>query len=311
MMILPPGIHLDISAEDYHSDNLTPEPALSSSGIRQLLSGSPAEFRALNRRMTDWSRWAEKAATKAQDAGTIAHSMILGTPCEHEAKDPEDLAEIGIFIKSGPRKGQPYTMWAGDAGDWKKAKEAQGIKIIGKEEDANIRAAVASMERLLVKTYGDWPQGQTEVTVIWQMVTNGPIWCRARLDVWLPRSIVILDAKFTDLALSDESLVKIVEKSRYDVQAAWYLDAIGAAIPELRDRLTFRLIFSELNPPYQSRFFDLTETRLQIARAGCARAASTFADCLHGNVWAPHPEAFAPEVSEWMIRRFEEEELMS
>jgi hypothetical protein len=290
-MILQTGLYSDISADDYHNDSLTPEPALSSSGIKQLLSGSPAEFRALNRRLTDWREWAKKKATRAQDQGTIAHSLILGTPCDMISMRPEECP-------ARTKKGEPYLTWSGDAKAWKEEQEANGAIFVDHDQRAGIQAAVASMESLLRKEFGDWPVGDSEQTVIWQRNTaHGLIWCRARFDHLALRFMVALDPKFTDLSLSDYSLARKIAAERWDIQAAWYVSGLAAlGDPQLlaiSAYLVFRFPVAELNPPYQARWVELPDWQYT-AEADIEWACQTFARCLRSGEWPDYGGVYRP-----------------
>lgn len=285
MPYLAQGIHPNIDAEQYHLDALTPEPALSASGIKMLLSGSPADFAARSVRLSQWPDFARRTATRSQDLGSVAHSKILNTPCEYHAIRPQDLAlpPYNIVLKSGKRKGQPYTTWSGDAKVWKEEQEAAGVMVLDPSDHASIMSAVGSMERLLRAEYGDWPIGPTEQTVIWQRETeHGPIWCRARIDVLALRFMAILDPKFTETGIGNFALDKKVKGERFDIQALWYLSGLGSAgVP---GAFAFRFSVAELTPPFQSRWVEVDDW-MQTAEADIEWACNLFAKCLRSGEW--------------------------
>jgi hypothetical protein len=300
--VLTTGVH-NIPAEFYHSDP-TPEPSLSSGGIKTLLGGSsPAEFAANHPRLTQWPELLD-SRSKAKDLGSIIHSLVLGVGAGFHACDPQDCP-------ARTKKGEPYKTWSGDATAWKEAQEAEGIVIMSRKEGARVQSAAKSMIELLRNEYGDWPIGDSERTLIWQRQTSiGPIWCRAMLDHLALRHMVILDPKSTSLGISKRVLQKTIAREMWAIQAAWYLEAVENCFPDvdLAGRLRFRFPVVEVNPPYQSKFVGMSEARLSIARQRIDRAAETFAKCLAANDWPEDNEEFISEPETWEINEFEEEE---
>jgi hypothetical protein len=67
--ITAPGLYPGIPAEAYHGDKLTPEPALSSSGARKIMSSCPAQFW--------WDHENPPEPTEALDVGSAAHEWLL------------------------------------------------------------------------------------------------------------------------------------------------------------------------------------------------------------------------------------------
>jgi hypothetical protein len=308
---LTQGVY-DIDAERYHTDP-TPQPSLSSSGIKRLLSGSPAEFAAFHPRLTQWPELCQAEATRAQDRGTIIHSLVLGKGAGFHACDPQD-------VEVTTEKGARYKNWSGKAADWKRAQEAQGIVVMSRSEGARVQAATQSMIQLLQREYGDWPIGDSEQTIIWQRETEyGPIWCRALVDHLALRHMVVLDPKSTALGISDRALQRIAANDMWHIQAAWYLDGIKTIMPHVFDiggnvisetggRLVFRFVVVEIDPPYQSRFVDLPESWIHIAGQRIDRACEQFAKCLYSGEWPAHSDVCSPSVPSWMQIEFETEE---
>lgn len=314
-MTLASGIY-DFSPEIYHSDPCD-LPSLSSSGIKRLLSGSPAEFAVMHSERlaqmvfgeTDGKRWHEemKESSGAMDDGTIAHAKVLGTACEFWAMDPEDCP-----LRT--KKGDPYHTWSGDAAKWKKQHEAEGVIFTSRTKLADIQEAVNSMDRLIRKTYGDWLSlGKAEQTFIWQRSTaHGPIWCRAMLDYHSLQQLLILDPKFTNLGLSDRAIQKKIADERLDIQQVFYTEAVETFAPKLKGRLTFRFPIAQLNPPFDSRWIDLDRDGpdwLPEARKDVAEAADKFAECLYSGVWPRYDESCSPRRPQWMVAQSENRDL--
>lgn len=305
MIVLPCGVH-DIPAEQYFADPCE-QPSLTSSGIKRLLNGSPAEFAARHPKLTSWPELAEET-TKAKDRGTIIHSLVLGKGTGFHACDPQDL-----FPKVATKKGMAYTTWSAGAKEWKEEQEATGIIVMSRKEGASVQAAAQAMIELIRDEYGDWPLGESEQTLIWQRDTSyGPIWCRAMVDHLALRHMLVLDPKTTGLGLSDRALSKIVASDMWHIQAAWYLEGVTSCHRgggDYAGRLTFRFPVVEVDPPFQARMVDLSNDWLTIAGQRIDRAAELFAKCLYANEWPAHAPVCSPEMPSWMVAEFEAEEM--
>lgn len=304
-MTLGVGVHDGIPAAEYHDDPVS-ELSLTSSGIKTLLSGSPAEYAAKNPRLSRWPE-ALKKSTTAQDMGTVVHSIVLGVGSVFCACDPQDCP-------ARTKTGEPYKTWSGDAAKWKEEQEALGTVIVSRKEGQKVLAAADSLTRLIARDYGDdWLSlGKSEQTLVWQRETSlGPIWCRARLDFLSLQLMTILDPKSTGLGIGDAALQRMAAKDGWHIQQAWYLEGVDALGDKNFhvDAVRFRFPVVESTPPYQARWVDLPESWIGIARQRIDRAAETFARCLRANEWPEHPPTCEPQMPDWMAREFEEEEM--
>jgi len=298
MTIMAAGIY-DITPEEYHSDP-APEPSLSSSGIKRLLSGSPTEFAAHHPRLTSWhEQLADERATEAMETGSIAHAIVLGKGARYVEAHPSDF--------TSPTTKKPYASWSGDAKKWKDAEKAKGNIVLtrGGERSAGVEAAASSMRDLLAEEYGDWPLGESEQVIIWQTETaHGPIWCRAMLDHLSRRHVLILDPKFTKREIDDRSLQNKAAAEKWHIQQQWYIEAVESLAPDLRGQLHFRFPVAQLVYPYQARFFDIDEQQpqwLEIAKADIDWATARYAYCLRSNSWAPIGRRCSMPPPDWLI----------
>jgi len=295
-----PGVY-DLTPEQYHAD-CCPEPSLSSSGIKRLLSGSPASFASWHPRLT---RWPDRLrdTTDAQDIGAIAHCIVLGKGTRYIVGDPsEHLTEKGV----------PSQTWGSKAAaQWKAAREADGLIVITRERSARAETAAQVMKDLIVAEYGDFPLGESEQAVIWRGETSahGSIWCRALVDHISRKHLLILDPKFTDLAIDDRSIQRKAASEQWHIQQAFYTEGVEALAPNTKGRWAFRFVVCELNPPFQARFVDLPESWIHVARMRIDRAADTFALCLKNNSWPALPKTCSPQPPDWLMREYEDEEL--
>jgi hypothetical protein len=295
-----PGIYTNITPEEYHADAQTPEPALSASGIKLLLSGSPAEFAAHSPRLTSWPELCD-SRTRSKDLGTIVHSLVLQKGAGFHACDPEDCP-------ARTKKGEPYQSWRDAAKEWKEEQEASGIIVMSRKDGANVQSAAEALGRMLQKRFGDWPIGDSEVAIYWERPTEfGPIWCRALLDHLSLQHLIILDPKSTEYRLADHIVRKKVADEQWAIQAAWYTEAVEAIHPEVAGRMSFRFPLVEFKPPFQRRMIAMSEARMSIARQRIDRAANLFAKCLRDGVWPEYEQDYEPEVLTWELQEWEAE----
>lgn len=300
-MTLGIGIHPGIAMEAYLSDNLTPEPALSSSGIRTLLEASPLAFISKNPRLWPFPWEFKEQSTKPQKLGTAVHSLLLGAGQEIRVLDPAEFRNDD---------GSPSKNLGSKAA--KKAKadaEAAGLLTLTKDENrAAVRAAEYAEKKILAnRLYGEaWRDGESEVTLLWQRQTSlGPIWCRARADRLNLRAGVIFDPKTTSKSISDNSLARKFASEGTDYQAVWYADGLEKLAPELAGRVRYVPVAIEVEPPFDSRFLRFPESTLTLIAQQIDTACEIFARCLQNDRWPGfddgRDEAVLPAI-EWRER---------
>lgn len=201
-MILQQGIHCDIPESDYHADPC-PEPSLSRSCIRDLVSKTPQHAKASHPRF--YLQPEEKGEAKF-DLGTAAHALLL---------QGEDRAEII------------------DAADWKtaKAREARdAARMAGKLpflphqwNDVLLMVRAAEQQIYACDELGIndlYKDGKAEQTLVWQE-ENG-IWCRVRPDWWSNDKIIMLDYKTAGQTANPDVFNRKAVDLGYDIQDQFY-----------------------------------------------------------------------------------------
>lgn len=295
---ITPGIYR-FPIDTYENDPC-PRPSLRASGIKRLLNDSPAEFAANHPRLTQWPELL-KRRTRRTDEGSVAHALILGEGAEYVVKDPGDFLT---------KQHTPYKTWSGAAAEWKEEQEANGLIVIDSETKACADLTSDAAMSLLGAEYGDWPIGDSEVTVIWERQggDRASIWCRARLDHFSLQHATIIDVKTTELSLSDRSIQTQCANDLWHIQAAWQIEGIEAVYPNLRGHLRHRFLVVQARPPFDACFFDPPESWLSIAAQRNDRAAELFAKCLYSDSWPGRKKVCQIEPPDWVIRQFENEE---
>lgn len=295
--ITKPGIYHDVPMEDYIADALTPEPALSASGIRTLIEATPYAFAARNPRLWPFPfEYTERGGTKSTKLGTAIHSLLLGKGQAICVIRPEDyFTEKGVAGKNLATKGAKAAIAEA---------EANGLLwLTGAQNEAASRAAGYAEKRILADPkYGQaWAESQSEVTLIWQRETTyGPIWCRSRPDRLNEAQGIIFDPKTTAKSLDDNTLARKFAGEGTDYQAAWGMNGLETLRPELEGRSVFLPVAIEVTPPYDSRFVRFPSSTLALIGQQIDQACELFAKCLHTNEWpgyaASEGETVLPEV---------------
>jgi hypothetical protein len=331
-----PGIY-EIDPQQYHADPcyVHGDPltvSLSASGIRTLLAATPAHFAARNPVLTKWKEWQKgQKATKAQDRGTVIHSMLLGRGGEWIAKDCTEFSN---------KDGSPSQTWgSAEAKAWKAKQEARNVAVISRDEESEYLQIAEIARVALRQRFPWWDEGRSEQTLVWQRQTAyGPINCRALMDRLGPQPFIdLIDLKTTAKPIGDEDVQRKLALDGADIQAAFYLEgvrALGVApqpppavapeepdddgwageVAQPIDSRQFHFAHVETAPPYSVRIDTLSDNWLLRAQLRIDRACNLFAKCLYAGDWPSWPtrgNALTPPSwleSRWITAELLEEE---
>lgn len=252
-----PGLHDDISNEDYHRGlRVNPKP-LSASMAKTLVTKSPAEFVHEQRYRVD------KAAF---DEGQAVHELVL--------------------------EGGFKTIDVYDFDSWR-TKESQAARA---ESYANKRhpmlskdtaklAAMADAVRLSPLASEVFTDGLPEVSALVQDPASG-VWLQARFD-WLRLGHAfgrptIGELKTTVQGANPRSFNREIAEHRYHLGAAFYcrvLNLLGYETP------TFRYVAVSKSAPHLVSVLELTESDRIVGGALVDKAIATYASCLETDTW--------------------------
>jgi len=264
MPIDRPGVY-EIPAEDYHADNFLPEPSLSASIAKLLVTPGATPMHARHecpRLNPDY----EPKELEKFDLGAAAHALLL---------DPGKFAII-------------------DAADWrtKAAKDERDgarmrglIPILTHQWESITQMVLAAREQLDAHQDGPmFTDGTPEATIIW--LEDG-VYCRARLD-WRPKkSRIFPDYKSTAASADPDLWSRTMYGMGADMQAAFYLRGIRAL--NLCDRPEFRFVVQENFKPYALSVIGLMPGALELADRQVARAIEIWRECRRANRWPGYP----------------------
>ncbi len=335
------GLHRGIPMAVYLEDTLTPQPALSASGIRTLIEATPLAFAARNPRLWResgmWPGPFKDRGTKSTKLGTAIHLLLLEPDVELTVFRPED------FDTADGKPGKTL----GTAKAKKAIAEAEEDGIFWltdkQEEQAKSAKKFAEAKILADPDYGAaWRDGESEVTMIWQRAVNhcaicdvqhDPIWCRGRIDRLAPREYgLMFDPKTTALSLHEDFIARRFRDQGIDYQAAWYRQGFEALHPEFApDEPKFRLAYPwmpqvtappkcraefipvsiEVIPPFDSCFTPFPPETIEWLDGKIELACDLFAHFLTVPLkeWPGRPNRVLPSVRDYQIMKERDEEL--
>lgn len=276
-IITEPGVY-ELDDETYHGDPV-PGGSLSCSGAKKLLPPScPAIF--------DWERRNPPGPKAHFDLGHAAHKLALGV-------GPE------IVVIPGER-------W--DTKDAKaavaEAREAGQVPVKQDTRD-ELDAMVAALKAHPI-ALDLFSQGQAEASLFF---TDGPtgIMRRSRLD-WLPDKhdgrMIIPDYK-TAASSDPVKFAKSAGDFGYDMQHAWYADAV-AALDLAGDDAAFVFVVQAKTAPYVVTICQLDVVAVKIGRYRNRRAIETYAECVASGRWPGYSDDVElVSLPPWIERQYE------
>jgi exodeoxyribonuclease VIII len=273
---MTPGIHLNLSNEDYHVG-----PGISKTGLWTIATKTPAHY-----------RFGERKDTAAFDLGTAAHLALL-EPHEFEGQvvsGPEDRrgnkwkdAELQVAAQGGILL---------TAGDYDKA-----LRI---RDSGERNATLRDLRRgALIEASGYAIDHETGML------------CRCRPDAYNASAGVILDLKTTTDG-GREAFSRAAANFGYHMQEAFYTDvwraaglidrrAQGQAFQGRVDAFIFVVI--EKTAPFLVSCYELSPSAVDEGREQYKRALATYAECARTDAWPGYPEDPEPlDIPAWAYR---------
>lgn len=227
--------------------------ALSASGAKDILK-CPALYR--------WKRDNPQPSTATFDFGRAAHALVLG------AGDPVEVIDADTWRGKAAQEARDEAVAAGRTPllvkEWERI-EALAAAVKGNPYAANL-----------------FRKGDPEVSLEWTDGDTGAP-CKGRLD-WLTRiqgTLVCVDLK-TAASANPNDFRSAARRYQYDLQAAWYLDAIRATFGEDAD---FLFVVTEKEPPYLTSIVRLSEVDITKAADRARQARETYAHCRKTGEW--------------------------
>lgn len=253
------GVVADLDESTYHA-----HPALSSTEARLILS-SPAKYR--------WRKDNPPLIDHSDkfDVGSAVHSKVLG------AGYPVEVLDFPDYRTKAAREAREDARTA-------------GLVPILREKYIEVEQMSESvLAHPTARALFDQP-GSAEASVF---ATVDGVDVRARFD-FLPeqgeRRRIAVDLK-TTIDASVKAFERAVATYGYDVQRAWYLDALNAVTGPMPHGLEPEMVFLavEKEPPYLVAVHQLSMQWAEMGHTKAARAAELFAACTQSGVWPGYP----------------------
>lgn len=265
-VITTPGAYPGIDGTDYHRVELCPSPSISATGMKTLLSRSPAHYW--------WNSPLNPNRPPEQDKphfaiGKAAHDVLL-----LQERWPDAYFVLPKEFNARATKEQ-----AGLHAEREAAREAG--KVVLRAEEADMVLSMAEALRQNEGARVSLMNGDPEMTLAWQDKETG-VWCRARPDFLPHKRFAIPDLK-TAADGSPAAFERAIANFGYHIAAAHYLDGIEAVYGTRPKHFFF--IVLEKEPPYVVSLYPLHADDIERGRRECRRALRIFADCLSADEW--------------------------
>lgn len=219
-----------------------------SKSLLDLMHKSPAHYKA-------YIEGEEKPATPALIFGSLVHSVVfeqddyvVAPVCDRRTKEGKLIYEQ--FIEESKDK---LIVTA------EQLQQAQNIK----------NAVLAHPKaKALIQS-----EGKAEISYFKEM--HG-VKCKCRADYHNTKYNIVIDLKTTQNS-SPSEFARSVYNYRYHVQAAFYLDLIGAK--------HFIFIAVEKEPPYNVELYELDDEAIEAGRQEYLKDIETYKECLKTDTW--------------------------
>ena len=268
MIIDKPGVYPALPASDYHSGDVTPEPALSSSVAWKMITECPAKIwqdhPALN------PGFKPKTA-RAFDIGTACHSLVL-----------EGDATNFVIVRGYTKDGKPSKGYTTDDAKAQRdaAYEAGKVPLLPDELPlveqmaTELRAQLdADPENAMLLLPGE---ATTEASYFWQDRRTG-LWCKSRPDWYANGELVNYKTSGRDVGPARDYGKHIADLG-YAQRAAWEIEAIRAVTgKQVRKDL---IVAQEDEAPHVAVVYELQESDLEYGAMLNRYAIQDFAECL-------------------------------
>jgi hypothetical protein len=274
------GIYRGIPMDAYHSQ-LTVEPSISSSGLREIEGKSPLHYWATSYLNPDRP---EQESSPAMDFGRAVHTLLLS----------EDGFRDQYVVR--PKE---YPDWrTKESRGWRDAMLGLGKTILTDNQVADIHGMADRLSKNQVAV--DLLRGRIERSIILKDRTG--VWVKSRPDS-IPADTIIADLKTTTDA-SQLAVGRSIVNYGYLQQmslAITLLEEVGGV--KVTDAV---LLFVETSYPYAFNIKPLDNGDIYTAMRLNRRAIDTFAECLKANDWPTYADStFTWSAPKWWHDRHE------
>ena len=292
--ITEPGLY-QIHDDEYHADALCPTPSLSSTIARLILSATPKHAWHAHPRLNP-STEEQKATTL--DVGSAMHALLLGS-----GRDIEPLDFPNFTTKAAKAERD-------------EARAMGKIPLLLKDFQAAERlVAIAHAEvARFPELVGLFDGALFEHAAVWR---EGPLWCRAKLDIVriFPEFILIGDFKSTERSAAPAVIHRQVFNMGYDMQLAFYRRGLRRVLGPDCPPIRCVMITQERAGPGALSIVEPDEEVLTLADKKIAAAMQLWGTCMERSEWPSYPP-FIEQVklppwaeTQWLDREINDDRL--
>lgn len=282
---------LTVTESIYYADLLGDKPNLTQSMAHTMIDQSPYHGWLNHPKLGSKA----KEPTLAMEKGTLIHGLLHG---DGEMDTPEGVVILD-FDNYRPKLAREARDQTTEAGltpmlrhEWERCKAAA---------TAARKFILDNIAKVNVPAPGD---GQVEGTILWnETATDGTIVpCKARLDLWCPRYLTIVDYKTTGDA-NPRRLPRQMTEKGMDIQAACYSRAIASKFPDLAGRTQFINVFIESKEPHMCVPVKPDGMMMKLGDLKWQRAVDLFAECSRTGKWPGYADrVLSMSPSPWALQ---------
>lgn len=301
-ILTQPGAYPNVPAELYHrAPNLLPEPSLSSSGAKKLLTTSPLHY------------WHDSPMNPDRPAEAEAPHFAIGKAAHDLVLLPDRFAEQYHVLPEGFSRAKTKAM--ADAIAEADAAQADGKTLLSASDLETVEQVAAAI-RANPTAMAALTNGVAEETLVWRDPLTG-CWLRARPD-FRPRSIeipgsrvrVVADLKFmAPTYCSPAGFARAIENNGYHQSAAFYCDGLKAVFGQYPTHWLHIVV--EKEAPYSVSLYELPGEDIERGRMLNRQAVEIFERCLKRGTtrecWPGYADTPAPVgLPVWARRRIDD-----
>jgi hypothetical protein len=256
-----------------------------------------------------WIAGVERGDTKATDWGDLIDSMVL-SPAKFDAK----FAVAPLEYKPG----KPWTYKADACVEWRKGKEAAGLKVTTEADMKKATTALIGLKKNRdIMELVECSKTQVMATSVFHDKETGlDIPLRVLLDLVPDKTNARWGKSLGDFKTARNAAMfafgRQINESHYDAQCGLYRPVYVGATGE--DRVDWQLAIQENEAPYHSEIYTLSEKFIENGEAKILKSLALYCWCLKNNQWPGYSMTARIryngvaiiEPEDWMITRLAE-----
>jgi hypothetical protein len=292
-MISQPGVY-ELTHEEYHRDP-APEPSLSRSTIKDLISRTPAHAFWNNPRLNP-AYQPDDGAGKF-DVGLASHSLLL------EGIDNVEVIDFKDWKKDTAKEAR------------ESAREEGKVPLLTHQFEAVKKCVVRVEEQIYgckelgIKSLSEknpvyQGYGKSEQSFFWE---EAGTWFRTRTD-WISNDCkLIIDCKFTEMSVNPADIARYIISMGLDIQSSLYSRG-SEKVTGIKPKFVF--IMAEVAPPYICSFISLPPEFMVLGNSKVEYGIYLWRECMKKNEWPAYANrVHYPDLPGWAMAAWDNKAL--